>query len=363
MHPVGDRAQNPGKQAMNDQQNGAQRAPGFTTRRGNIDLYDETELDQAIAEAKAARTGDFGEGLSEGEAKRLAILDSLKAGSIGPSRSTLSGTPTILRQLEQVAREAPSFTNVVDIYKREAFASIRTCAPMRPLPLILVGPPGVGKTHFVEELGNALGTPMASIAMNLVDDVGELTGHSLSWRSARAGMIAKTLLDEPTASPLIFIDEIEKAPKSHITDKPLDIWHSLFERQNARAFKDAFLGLKLRADHVIWVATANALDEIPEAVIDRTIVVNLVPPSETQQRILAARVYAKFVADRQGLSSILPEESIGLLARHTPRGMIKLLTLAVGFSAERGSSVIATEDIANAQRLLAPAARKHFGFL
>ena len=156
-------------------------------------------------------------------------------------------------------------------------SSLRHGAPMRLARQILLGPPGYGKTYTARRLALALDVPFAKIAMNLCDDVGDIVGHSLSWRAARQGVVSRTLLDRLSASPLILVDELEKAMKwSH--ENPSEIWVSLFEPENAAAFEDRFLGLKMRADYIMWVCTANAVDGLPAPVLDRALVVEIEEP-------------------------------------------------------------------------------------
>lgn len=334
-----------------------------TKRRlaSEIELYDHNDLARLIAEAQASSPSD-GWGASE-QCKRLADLEKIAAGDAKPKRTVLKGSVGIVESLDQLALSAPGFAEVIGLFRREALASIETGAPMRPIPLILVGPPGIGKTYLVEKLAGALQAPFASIPMNLIDDVGEIIGHSLSWRATRPGLVATTLLGSPSASPLILIDEIEKAPRLGDGDRPSDIWHSLFERQNARSFRDRYYDLPMRADHIVWVATANDVAALPPSVIDRTIVMSISSPEQQDRLNLAVQVYAQFARGRSGLEPNLPSDAMALLAEHTPRSMMKLLALGLGFAATRGGAKIERADLERSQTIVAPASRSaRFGF-
>jgi ATP-dependent Lon protease len=236
---------------------------------------------------------------------------------------------------------------------------------MRMTPLILLGPPGVGKTHLVNALALTLGVPFVSIAMSTCDDIGDLVGHSLSWKSARPGILANTLIECGFASPVVLVDEIEKAPRLSPNDKPSDVWHSLFEPENSRNFRDQFLGLSLRADCVLWVATANSLRELPESVIDRTLVVTVAPPNPAESRLIAQSIFGAFVDERPGIHKQLPEEALAILAGHTPRTMKKILLVAAGIAAERQSSAIEASDIEAALSVIDMPRNtdRRFGFL
>lgn len=326
-----------------------------------IELYDPAQLARVIAEAMGGWFDDVT--TSAEETKRLACLAGIRDSPLGSRRTLLYGSPELITRLDRLGQSAPNFGAVVGLYRREALASIQCGAPMTMPPVILLGPPGGGKTHFARALAATLGTPFAETAMNLCDDVAELVGNSLSWKNARMGLVAKTLLAEKCASPVLLIDEIEKAPKRAPDETPAAIWHTFFERENARSFRDMFLGLPLRADHVFWLCTANSLAGLPPAVIDRALIITIAPAGFAERRALAIRIFEKFVAERSGLKSA-SEPALSFLAEHSPRTMIKLLIVAHGFAAERGSTALGPEDLAKAQRLMAPVGNKQkIGFV
>ncbi len=313
----------------------------------SVDIYDTIEL-KALIEAANGSPMEWGG--NQEEAKRLATLETMNSGLTGPRRTILTGDQNLIEQLNILKRRSPSFGGVVDLFCREARASIQTKAPMRFTPILLVGPPGIGKTHTARQLARALDVPFASISMNLCDDVGEIVGHSLSWRAARQGIVSRTLANEQLASPLIMVDEIEKSMRWGQHERPTDIWLSLFERENAMAFMDAFLGLRMRADWIIWVCTANSLDELPAPLLDRMLVVPVQAPDAHERRAVAENIFAAFLGERPGLQAPLEEAALALLAQHTPRTMTKLLLLAAGYAAERGSSRLVHADMEKARR-------------
>lgn len=329
-----------------------------------IDLYDAQELARLIEAATGGVPSGMAENLSADEIKRAALLEEIRDAKAGPHRTLLFGSPEMLGRLDRLKRSAPNFSEITGLFRREAQASMQAMAPMTMPPLILLGPPGAGKTYFARGLAAALDTPHREIAANMEDDLGgSICGHSLSWRSPRLGLVARTLIDEKTAAVLLLVDEIEKTPKLNRDETPNDIWHSLFERENARRFSDMFLGLGLRADYIFWVCTANSLAGLPRSVIDRALVIFIPPTGPEERRALAAHVFAKFNADRSARCA-LAEGSLAILAEHSPRAQIKLLALALGYAAERGQRQIGSEDLAKAQRFVAPAAPKQkFGFI
>ncbi|WP_296713815.1 AAA family ATPase [Rhodoblastus sp.] len=315
----------------------------------SIQLYEPAQLKALIEVAGGNSGGDFG--VDSDDRKRIAALERVAASFLGPERKVLTGTPALVDDLDALKQRIPSFGPVVDLFRREALASSLNGAPMRVTPLLLVGPPGIGKTYAARRLAAALGETFVSISMTLCDDVGDLVGHSASWRAARPGLIATTLLDDLSASPVILVDEIEKAPHMGHQERPHDIFLNLFEPENASAFADAFLGLEIRADHLFWLCTANATEGIPAPVLDRMLIIPIEPPEGAERRYVAQNVFNTFAALRRSTQRRLDADALAILAEYSPRLMGKLLLLASGYAAERGTMTILADDLERAKSI------------
>ena len=119
--------------------------------------------------------------------------------------------------------------------------------------------------------------------MNLADDAGAIVGHSLSWRGARPGLVARTLLEGPSAAPVILVDEIDKAGW-RVQGDPTDVLLSLLEPENAQAFVDAYIEAPIRADHIQWLCTANDTAMLRTSLLDRLLVAPIEPPRPNSGR-------------------------------------------------------------------------------
>lgn len=120
----------------------------------------------------------------------------------------------------------------------------------------------------------------------------------------------------------------------------------------------------MRADHIVWVATANDVAALPPSVVDRTIIMAIAPLERPDRLKLAAYIYAQFARERSGLQQSLPGDALDILAAHTPRSMMKLLALGLGFAAARGGAMIQRADLERAQTIAAPASLStRFGFI
>ncbi|MBB4199715.1 hypothetical protein CCR94_17180 [Rhodoblastus sphagnicola] len=313
--------------------------------RPSVALYNDGELAALIHAAEIAAGNTELGGTQSEEARRLASLKDIAGSFIGPERALLLADDGMIRDLRRLLEAAPNLSPLVELFLREALSSQRTGTPLMMPPIVLLGPPGVGKTHVARRLARALGTAFVPIEMSLLDDIGDLSGHTLSWKSARPGVIARTLLDEPWASPLILLDEIEKAPKYSHSQRPLDLFHALFEPESASRFRDQYLRLELRADHIFWIATANSIDSIPTTIVDRCLIVRIDRPSPAEGREIAEALFRSFAADRPGIAGHPTRAILDVLARHSPRHVRRILHIAAGFAAARDATALTVVDL------------------
>lgn len=189
-------------------------------------------------------------------------------------------------------------------------ASAREGMPgVRFTPLVLIGPPGIGKSFWARRLAHHLEVPAAKI-----DATGEpasfaLTGSQRGWGSAHAGKLVNTVLNSRHAGPLVIIDEIEKADEVHsnkgarhtLTDALLP----LLERTTAATWECPFFQVKMDMSWVNWVMTANSRQGLHEPFQSRCVVLDL-PDLTTWQ----LRDFAINEAARRGL----PKPAVEALA-------------------------------------------------
>ena len=150
-------------------------------------------------------------------------------------------------------------------------------------------------------------------------------------------------------------------------EQPLDVFHSLWEQENAVTFRDEYYDLCFDASHVISVATANSLAGVPPSLIDRLLVLELAPPTRDQRRMIATQIFG---ALRHSLATLLdeaiPEAVLDRLSAETPRRISRLLMLAVPKMVAAGRSTLLLEDIAAAAKVLTvssdPSSRQPMGF-
>ncbi len=273
-------------------------------------------------------------------------------------RRPLTATTGMIAAIQGLRTFAPQFESVIGVVENAAAMSLVTGQPIQVPPMLLLGPPGIGKTFFAKRLAAAIGSTVLALSMNLTPSFGLLAGLSPVWRGAGPGKIATMLIESANAAPVILFDEIEKIVVANAHDRPLDVLHSLWEPENAEAFRDKYCDMAFNASHIISFATANSTVGISPSLLDRLLVLDIKPPTREQRRAIAAQAYAAAVIKAGGavaggfMHTNLPDDILDELAASTPRRITRLIGLALPIAVAAGRSAITSADIIAAAALL-----------
>jgi ATP-dependent Lon protease len=198
--------------------------------------------------------------------------------------------------------------------------------------LCFVGPPGVGKTSIVRSLAEAMNRRFARISLGGVRDEAEIRGHRRTYVGSMPGRILQAVRDCGSRNPVVLLDEIDKLTAGAHGDPASALLEALDPEQNDR-FVDHYVEAPFDLSAVMFVATANLIDQVPPALRDRMEVIEFPGYSDADRREIARRFLVPRAIEDHGLTPAqcrLPAESLeALIHGYTRESGVRSLERAI----------------------------------
>ncbi len=248
----------------------------------------------------------------------------------GPERFQMK--PSGIPDMAPLYDALPNFGDVLDDVKRHVALSQDSTDGLEVTPMLLLGRPGIGKTHFARQMADLIGTGMNLVSMGSLTAGWLLSGSASQWKGAKPGKVFESLVDGSYANPVIVIDEIDKAASDAQYD-PLGSLYSLLEHDTAASFVDEFAEVPIDASQVLWIMTANDARGIPNPILNRMNVFEIQPLTPGQARHIASRLYQAIRSGHDWGSRFderPADDLLDRLARMVPREMRRALMAAFG---------------------------------
>ena len=168
--------------------------------------------------------------------------------------------------------------------------------------MILVGPPGVGKTSIGHSIAEAMNKPFYRFSVGGMRDEAEIKGHRRTYVGAMPGKILQGLKIAKTKSPVFLIDEVDKMGSSYSGGDPASALLEVLDPEQNVSFRDSYLDLPFDVSNVFFILTANTLDKIPEPLLDRAEIISLAGYIDQEKLEIAKKYLVPKNLVKNGLS-------------------------------------------------------------
>ena len=299
-------------------------AAAITERRKSVELRIKYSSEEKKTEIKA-----MDDLLARGETRRVGLTKDWRA------------------RIALMRSDMPHLSKVIDRIEACCALAAFTRQPLRIPPLLLVGPPGVGKTHFAKCVADLMGVPRFIYALESAETVSVLTGSDKHWWNSETGQLFKLIVQGEFANPLVVLDELDKVSSGNHY-RPANALHAVLEPSTAKQLRDKCIDLTFDASYTVYIATANRLSTIDASLLSRFELFHVDVPGP-RAAVSIARAVGQQVLQELKLTRRFDAptgevvQQLALLG--SPRQMHKVLAAAIGRAVVRGRTGVAVADL------------------
>ena len=309
----------------------------------NVQIFSATDLNAAAENVDSSS--------SDEHAKLRLKLTLRRLLELGTDRPMAVPGSNWSEKLDELRDCFPNFLPMIDEVLEPSMSIEAAGGHARPAPVLLVGPPGVGKSYFAGSVASVLQTCMFKVDMASATTGAAIEGLSVHFGNSSPGELFKVLAFgrggvAATANPLGFLDELDKV-NADLRYDPLAPLYTLLEVESARNFEDQSLpGIRFDASYVRWIACANDLYAIPKPILSRLHIVHVKAPTGAETHRMFERIFEGVVENTSLQFDVRISKKIiaDAVAKFSAREFKTKAVMAIGKALVRNRRHVESED-------------------